>query len=173
MSSVLFLASARSEGNTRKVCQYLSETAGIPCIDFNDFKIAYYDYQHQYEADDFAKVIEQLLAFDTLILATPVYWYTMSAQMKTFLDRISDLLMPHNEAWLPQLTGKTIWTVAVGSEPTPTPHFFDPFRLSAEYLGMYYGGDLHTWLGRVPVMKPEVQPLLDAFAKHLKVRMED
>jgi hypothetical protein len=30
---------------------------------------------------------------------------------------------------------------------------------------MEYDGDLHAWLGRVPIMKPEVQVLLDGLVE--------
>jgi multimeric flavodoxin WrbA len=33
-----------------------------------------------------------VLAHDQIILATPIYWYAVSAAMKNFLDRLSDLL---------------------------------------------------------------------------------
>lgn len=151
MYSVLFFASARSEGNTRKICEYLSKNFEIPCIDFNDFDIAYYDYQHQYETDDFAKVMEQILQYDTLILATPVYWYTMSAQMKTFLDRFTDLLKINKDLGR-QLKTKGLKVLCCSSDEEEYPEFWKPFERSADYLGMQYQGQVHTWLeaGQIP-----------------------
>ena len=35
--------------------------------------------------------------YDTWIFVTPVYWYSMSGQMKIFLDRITDLLKWHKD----------------------------------------------------------------------------
>lgn len=57
-----------------------------------DKKIAYFDYQNNYENDEFADCIKQLLDYDIIVLASPVYWYSITAQMKTFLDRIIDLI---------------------------------------------------------------------------------
>lgn len=37
--------------------------------------------------DDMAALLEQLIAADALVLATPVYFYTMNAQLKTVIDR--------------------------------------------------------------------------------------
>lgn len=37
--------------------------------------------------DDAAEIIDKMLAADVIVLATPVYFYTMSAQMKTLIDR--------------------------------------------------------------------------------------
>ena len=39
------------------------------------------------QKDDAAEVIDKMVKADVIVLATPVYFYTMSAQMKTFIDR--------------------------------------------------------------------------------------
>ena len=35
--------------------------------------------------------------YDTIIFATPVYWYSMSGILKVFIDRITDLLTIEKE----------------------------------------------------------------------------
>jgi len=39
------------------------------------------------QQDDMKTVLEKMLEADVLVLATPVYFYTMAAQMKTLIDR--------------------------------------------------------------------------------------
>ena len=39
------------------------------------------------QKDDAAEVVEKMIAADVIVMATPVYFYTMSAQMKTLIDR--------------------------------------------------------------------------------------
>ena len=39
------------------------------------------------QQDDAVKIIEKMLAADVLVLATPVYFYTVSAQLKALIDR--------------------------------------------------------------------------------------
>jgi len=39
------------------------------------------------QKDDAAEIIQKMLAADVLVLATPVYFYTMSAQLKALIDR--------------------------------------------------------------------------------------
>lgn len=39
------------------------------------------------QKDDAAEVIEKMIAADVIVMATPVYFYTMNAQMKTLIDR--------------------------------------------------------------------------------------
>jgi multimeric flavodoxin WrbA len=34
-----------------------------------------------------AEILEKMITADVIVLATPVYFYTMCAQMKTFIDR--------------------------------------------------------------------------------------
>lgn len=37
--------------------------------------------------DDMADILEKMIASDAIVMATPVYFYTMCAQMKTVIDR--------------------------------------------------------------------------------------
>lgn len=43
------------------------------------------------QKDDAAEIIGKMLAADVIVMATPVYFYTMSAQMKTLIDRCCGL----------------------------------------------------------------------------------
>lgn len=37
--------------------------------------------------DDVAEIVEKMIEADVIVLATPVYFYSLSAQMKTLIDR--------------------------------------------------------------------------------------
>ena len=39
------------------------------------------------QKDDMADILEKMIAADVIVLATPVYFYTMCGQMKTLIDR--------------------------------------------------------------------------------------
>ena len=41
--------------------------------------------------DDAVRIAERVKASDTLVFATPIYYYAMSGQMKTLLDRLNPL----------------------------------------------------------------------------------
>ncbi|WP_455674636.1 flavodoxin family protein [Phocaeicola sp.] len=43
------------------------------------------------QKDDAAEVIEKMLVADVIVLGTPVYFYAMSAQLKTLIDRCCGL----------------------------------------------------------------------------------
>lgn len=39
------------------------------------------------QKDDMAEILDKMVSADVIVLATPVYFYTMDGQMKTFIDR--------------------------------------------------------------------------------------
>jgi multimeric flavodoxin WrbA len=39
------------------------------------------------QKDDMAEILDKMIAADVIVMATPVYFYTMNAQMKTLIDR--------------------------------------------------------------------------------------
>ena len=39
------------------------------------------------QKDDMAEVLDKMIAADIIVMATPVYFYTMNGQMKTLIDR--------------------------------------------------------------------------------------
>ena len=39
------------------------------------------------QKDDAAEIVEKMIEADVIVMATPVYFYAMSAQMKTMIDR--------------------------------------------------------------------------------------
>ena len=46
-----------------------------------------YDTKKCVQNDDAAEILEKIATSDVIVLATPVYFYTMSAQLKTLIDR--------------------------------------------------------------------------------------
>ncbi|MEZ0129961.1 flavodoxin family protein, partial [Flavobacterium sp. LBUM151] len=90
---VIILGSARKNGNTTKIVDEISKESGIDVIDLSDYNISHYDYESKNKEDDFLPLIRRILEeYDTIIFATPVYWYNMSGIMKVFFDRFSDLI---------------------------------------------------------------------------------
>ena len=93
-------ASPRKGGNSDLLCdQFLSgaQQAGLHAekIFLKDKKINYctgcgtcYNGKKRCpQKDDMAEVLEKMIAADVIAMATPVYFYTMNAQMKTLIDR--------------------------------------------------------------------------------------
>lgn len=167
MKRIILHGSAREDGNTAAVAQYISQSLHLPVRSLVKRTIHPFSYTNDYPAEDeFLPLIEEMLEYNEWLLLSPVYWYSMSGPMKIFFDRLSDLLKYRKDLG-ERLEGKRMWAISCGSEAVETPGFFTPFRLSADYLGMHYCGQLHTWLGRKPVLKPAVQGILDQFIAQL------
>ena len=90
--TIAIFASARRNGNTGKFIDWISNELNIDVIDLSEKNISPYDYKHKNLNDDFIPLMNHLLYYKNIIFVTPVYWYAASAQMKTFIDRTSDLL---------------------------------------------------------------------------------
>lgn len=142
--TIIILGTSRSQGNSRKTVHFMVEKWGFDFVDLNDFDISYFDYDHKNEGDDFLPLMEKIIGnYGCIIFVTPVYWYTMSAVMKTFLDRISDLLKIRKPLGR-QLRGKTMALISVSESDDVDYDFELPFRMSAKYLGMPYLGHTHA-----------------------------
>jgi multimeric flavodoxin WrbA len=140
---VIILGSSRKNGNTTKIVDEISKDNGIDVIDLSDYNISYYDYESKNIEDDFLPLIKGILEkYDTLIFATPVYWYNMSGIMKVFFDRFSDLIRIEKETGR-KLRGKKIGVISNSHEDAIEDGFYFPFKKSADYLGMEYLGHAH------------------------------
>jgi multimeric flavodoxin WrbA len=142
-SKVIIVGSSRSKGNTSKLVDKISIQINADVIDLRDYSISYYDYESTNIGDDFLPLIKSILdKYDTLIFATPIYWYSMSGIMKVFFDRFSDLIRIEKETGR-QLRGKNFAVISNSHDNEIDFDFYVPFRKSAEYLGMNYLGDKH------------------------------
>ena len=88
--AALDIGTSRPDGNTWRVLRGANEGVKLPILDLACMRISYFDYRHANLGDDFITIVEKLLQFDTIGLVTPVYWYSVRAQMKTFIDRSID-----------------------------------------------------------------------------------
>ncbi|MBV1910660.1 MAG: NAD(P)H-dependent oxidoreductase [Kangiellaceae bacterium] len=142
MNTAVIIGSARRNGNTEKLSCALSSRIPAALFNLNNYKINPFSYQFDHCGDDFLKLIEQLVEFDRIIFATPVYWYSASSIMKNFIDRFTDLVKVHKELGR-QLKGKTVALISTGCDEQPAPCFEDSFKMTYAYLGMNYQGMLY------------------------------
>ena len=56
-------------------------------------------------------ILDKMLEADVIVMATPVYFYTMNAQMKTFIDRLVTIYR--------QITNKEIYYIFAAGDKTP------------------------------------------------------
>ncbi|EGQ7919559.1 NAD(P)H-dependent oxidoreductase [Vibrio parahaemolyticus] len=139
MKIAVILGTSKSDGNTRKLVESFVEQSDAKLFDLSDFDIRFYDYEHANSKDDFLPIIHQLLRFDHLVFASPVYWYSMSAQLKVFFDRLSDLLTIEKELGR-KLKGKSISVLSTGYNIDLPACFVQPFELTASYMQLEFKG---------------------------------
>lgn len=89
---VIINSSPRVHGNCDILCSefgrgaVMNEGNEVVRIDLKDADIDYY--REEQREDDLAAIADQMVAANVIVLATPVYFYNMSGQMKTFIDRM-------------------------------------------------------------------------------------
>lgn len=142
MSIAIVLGTSRSNGNTSALANEFAQITGAKVYALSDFSILPFDYEFKNTSDDFFQLINQVIKHDIIILASPIYWYSPSAQMKVFMDRLSDLLKI-NKPLGRQLRGKVAGVISTGSDTIPKNCFEQVFRSTFEYLGLGYLGMLY------------------------------
>ncbi len=171
MNVVVILASSRRDGNTHKMVQELEKHIDFYLINLLDYNIQYYDYEHGYVDDDFIDLMERIVdQFDLIIYATPVYWYTMSAQLKTFFDRHSDLTRVRKDLGR-KLAGKTMAVLSCGYADDLVDSFDAPFRHTANYLGMNFYKNVYTWHTGSSELDQVVTDRIAIFANQIKTEL--
>ena len=149
MKKVIITGSSRNDGDTKTLTNKLIKKSNWDLIDLNDYNFGYYDYEHKYENDEYIKLMGKIIdKYDTLIFATPVYWYSMSGIMKVFFDRITDLLEIEKDLGR-KLRGKNMAGISCSIGNNLGDVFWLPFSETAKYLGMNYLGSLHTISGDI------------------------
>jgi multimeric flavodoxin WrbA len=94
------------------------------------------------DGDDLPGVLSRFLEADLVILATPVYWAGVCAQLKCFIDRLSSYF--RREPYSGSFQGKGYVIVATfgRNEPDHGKWVTSPLRLCVDVLGGVYLGDL-------------------------------
>lgn len=139
MKIAVIIGTSRLDGDIVNCIKVISEKVDMQIFDLSDLDISFYDYEHRNKDDDFLPLVTELLSFDHWIFASPMYWYSMSAQMKVFIDRLSDLLTIEKDLGR-RLKGKSCSLVSTGYDLTAPDCLWQPFDLTAKYLHMDYMG---------------------------------
>ncbi len=147
MKKVLIVGSSRSDGDTVKFAKKLVKKSKFDLVDLNNYEFSYFDYEHKNRDDDYLYLMHRIVSeYETLIFATPVYWYSMSGIMKVFFDRLTDLLTIEKELGR-KLRGKKMAVISCSTGENLGEDFWLPFKYSARYLGMDYLGNTHMITG--------------------------
>ncbi|MFI6807597.1 flavodoxin family protein [Streptomyces luteogriseus] len=148
------LGSARAEGNSELLARRAAEQlppdveqewldlTELPVPDFEDLR---HDSDHVRPTEgNVARLLEATLAATDIVIVSPLYWYSVSAQTKRYLDYWSGWLRTPGLDFKATLGGRTLWGVTALAHPQEV--VADPLvgtlHNSAAYMGMRFGGVL-------------------------------
>jgi putative NADPH-quinone reductase len=163
--TLIILGSARPDGETRRAVEIaFPRNPNLVVLSHNH--IGGYDYAHSHDGDEFRLVVKAMLKNDSIVFATPVYWYAMSAPLKNFFDRLTDLLETAKGQGR-ALKGKKVCVIATGTEDVLPEGFEVPFRRTAEYFAMDYRGCAYLYTGKNLDLRAASEAALTAFCAGL------
>ncbi|UTR13759.1 flavodoxin family protein [Salipaludibacillus sp. LMS25] len=125
MKIMLLLGSSRKEGNSEQLAKEVLKDVPHTHVFLHD-KLIYpiRDKRHSMSGfttvdDDYEELLQHFLAHDIVIFATPLYWFGMSGQMKTFFDRWSQYLRHERFDLKGKLAEKKAYVIITGNKPDP------------------------------------------------------
>ncbi|POX56359.1 flavodoxin [Streptomyces sp. Ru71] len=148
------LGSSRDDGNTELLARKAAEQlpadveqewislAEHPLPDFADLR---HDSDHVRPTEgNTALLLDATLAATDLVIASPLYWYSVSAHTKRYLDHWSGWLRTPGLDFKARMAGRTLWgvTALAHREEEVADPLVGTLNNSAAYLGMRFGGVL-------------------------------
>lgn len=98
MAIAIISGSSRDNGNTEELVQLVTRDLPTAWFRLRQYHITpIHDKRHDPGgftpvSDDYDRLIQELLAHDIWLFASPVYWYGFSGLMKNFIDRWSEVM---------------------------------------------------------------------------------
>ncbi|MFE6686939.1 flavodoxin family protein [Streptomyces sp. NPDC057743] len=152
-SFLFVLGSSRPDGNTELLArsaaaqlppgipQQWVDLARTPLPDFRDGRHASENWPVNEHEEELRRAT---LAATDIVIASPLYWYSLSAQTKRYLDYWSGWLTAPGSDFKDRMAGRTLWGVTVMANPDETvaDGLVTALRHSAAYLRMHFGGVL-------------------------------
>jgi len=154
-SFLFLLASARENGNTevmaRHAAAYLPHTIEQRWLRLSDHPLpTFTDIRHEGNGvypvpeGNARLLLDATLAATDIVIASPLYWYTISASAKLYLDHWAGWMRVPGADFKAQMRSKTLWGVTSLSEENfeVAEPLIGSLRLSVEYFGGRWGGAL-------------------------------
>lgn len=84
--NILFInGNPNKNGNTAELAETLMNGKAYQTLELVDYKV--YGYGQNFADDQFAEIVEQMKAADTIVIGSPVYWHNMSGMVRNLIDR--------------------------------------------------------------------------------------
>jgi multimeric flavodoxin WrbA len=149
------LGSGRRHANTetlaREAARNLPADANQHWIHLLDYPLApFEDLRHPQSTYGLPQglekdLMEATLAATDLVLVTPLYWYSVSASTKLYLDYWSAWMRAPGVDFRARMAGKTLWLVSTNSDENVhemATHQVGMLQMCADYMDMHWGGAL-------------------------------
>ncbi len=143
--TLIIFSSARQSGNTAQlVFDTQQQCQSVKRVSLDQLNITPYNYENQYPEDDFYELVEDILAADNLIFASPVYWAGTTANIKALIDRLTELCdVPALKHKGRALKGKRGFYLATSVKDEVSPAYYEFFRHIYAYFDMEFTDQLH------------------------------
>jgi hypothetical protein len=152
------LSSARRDGNAELLARHaatsLPEETDQRWLNLADVPLPQFEDRRHEPGFVYGEVfgnerllLDATLAATDLVLVVPLYWYSVPASAKLYLDYWSSWLRVPGADFKSRMSGKILWGVSAFSDEDAArmEPLVGTLRLTADYLGMGWGGVL---LGR-------------------------
>ncbi|MFF5406902.1 flavodoxin family protein [Streptomyces misionensis] len=153
-SFLFLLGSARTGGNTellaRAAADQLPADVEQRWLDLSGLHLPdFRDERHDTDAGPVEEADETLLreataAASDIVIASPLYWYSVSAATKRYLDYWSKWLRTPDPGFREKMAGRTLWgvTAMAHREEEVAEPLVLTLHHTAAYMGMRFGGVL-------------------------------
>ena len=108
---------------------------------------AFTDHRHDHGTypmpeGDARLLLDATLAATDLVLVAPVYWYSLPATVKLYLDHWSAWMRVPGLDFKPRMAGKRLWLITTSGDRAKAQPTIDSTRLCAEFMAMDWQGEL-------------------------------
>ncbi|KZW98619.1 FMN reductase [Pseudoalteromonas luteoviolacea] len=144
MKTIIVYSSASKNGNTGHAVEELAHEYNAQTLFLDDYVIHDYSYEHTNKDDDFRDLFREVLQYDHVVFASPVYWYAVTPRMKAFIDRITEFM--DDEVLQPELRrlrDKQFSILSTSIHKGAPNAFVEMLQKTFEYLGMTLIGTYH------------------------------
>jgi multimeric flavodoxin WrbA len=171
---LFLLGSARANGNTEALARMAAaelpdeveqtwlRLSELPLEPFGDVRHAG-DGIYPAPVGNELRLLEATLAATDLVIASPLYWFTVSTSVKLYLDYWTAWMRVPGVDFRDRMRGKTMWAITAhtAKDLAEVEPMLGTLRLTADYLGMNWGGELLAYGNRPGEVDLNTRPLFN------------
>lgn len=113
---------------------------------------------------DMKTLLDATLAADHIVFVAPVYWFSIPAPLKTYLDHWSAWMRIPGLPFKEQMARKTLRLVTTSGDRAKAQPMIDSVQLCAQFLGMHWRGALWGKGGPPDAVQADATARADAAA---------